>query len=158
MMSRASRKGSSLSLRPCLLAALALATACGTSLAPIPAGERPPWVEVYSTQGFRIALDTAHVSPEPEGAVLLWFITLHDAPLGDSNQFDRGRIRLLVRCNPLGFRSVSQELALGGARPARRTQWVWSGPNAPAWRVPAAGTTDAEFLARACTLLSSMHT
>lgn len=153
------RRGRSLSLKGCLPTALALVSACGTHLAPIPTGERPPWVEVFTTHGFRIALDTAHVTSEPGGAVLLWFITFHEAPqMRDSIQFDRGRIRLLVRCNPLGLRSVSQELALGSARPSHQTRWTWSGPAAPAWREPAAGTTDAQFLARACTLLSSRRT
>lgn len=136
-----------------------LAWACASTPAPVPTGHGPPWVEVFEVSGFRIAVDTDHVVQGPEGGVLLWFITSHSRPQQvGTTRFDRGRLRLLVRCVPLGFRSVSQELALGDGPPIHRETWTWSGRDAPPWRVPAAGSTDDQFLQHACALLHRTST
>ena len=121
---------------------------------PIPLGDRPPFRAVLVDSGFRIAMDTAHVQKGPDDGWLVWFITTHAEPRGpDSLRFDRGRIRLLVRCAPLAFKSVSQELALGDSRPVSHQQWRLNGPNAVPWRTPEAGATDDRFLRAACELL-----
>lgn len=121
---------------------------------PIPLVSRPPWVSVLADSGFRILMDTSRVVAGPDRAWLVWFITLHAQVQGpDSMRFDRGRIRLLVRCNALAFKSVSEELALGDARPVFYRDWPLTGPNAAPWRSPPAGATDGRLLAAACTLL-----
>lgn len=120
----------------------------------IPRGDRPPYVPVLVDSGFRIAMDTIHVERGPENGWFIWFITTHAKPLErDSLRFDRGRIRLLVRCQPLAFKSVSQDLALGDARPVSRIHWPLSGPKAVGWQVPDSGATDHRFLRAACRLL-----
>jgi hypothetical protein len=50
----------------------------------------------------------------------------------------------------LGFRSVSQELALDDALPISHMEWPWTGPEAPVWRTPELGTTDDRFLRQTC--------
>ncbi len=123
---------------------------------PIPLADRPPWQTLLSDSGFRIAMDTSRVEQAEEGTWLIWFVTTHARAQGpDSLRFDRGRIRLRVRCDPLAFKSVSQELALGGARPVFHQQWPQSGPDAVAWRTPDAGATDDRFLRAACVTLTS---
>ena len=119
---------------------------------PIPLAQPPAWVIVFSTPGFTVAADTQHVeSVASERALLIWFLTRHDeARQSDSLRFNRSRIRLLVRCHPLGFRSVSQELALDDALPISHTEWAWRGPKAPAWRTPESGATDDRFLRQTC--------
>ena len=122
----------------------------------IPLGDRPPWRTVLSDSGFRVALDTSRVEPGPEGGTYLWLVSIHDAPRGpDSMRFDRGRIRLLVKCNPLAFKSVSQELALGAAPPVFRKDWPLSGPDSSAWNMPEAGATDDKFLRTACSIIGA---
>jgi hypothetical protein len=117
---------------------------------PIPLADRPPWVTVLADAGLRIAMDTAHVERRGD-AWRLTFVTTHAQPTGpDTMRFDRGRIALLVRCDPLAYRSVSQELALGDARPVFHEEWASGGPDAPAWRVPERGATDDRFLRAAC--------
>ena len=99
-------------------------------------------------------MDTSRVVAGPDRAWLVWFITLHAQAQGpDSMRFDRGRIRLLVRCNVLAFKSVSEELALGDARPVFHRDWPLTGPHAAQWRSPLAGATDGRLLGAACTLL-----
>jgi hypothetical protein len=112
---------------------------------------------VFQAEGFRISADTQRVERVPaEDAMLVWFVSVHDkARTADSVTFDRGRIRLLVRCRPLSFRSVSQNLSLGNANPRSHLEWAWSGPSAPPWRVPEKGATDDEFLRRTCVLLGT---
>ncbi len=121
---------------------------------PIPLASGAPWVEVLSDAGFRIALDTSRVEPGPDGGVFMWFVTVHATPRATGSvRFDRARIRLLVRCNPLAFKSVSEELALGDARPAFRQEWPLDGPGAVPWRVPEAGSTDDRFLRESCRVI-----
>ena len=125
---------------------------------PIPLADRPPWQTVFSVSGFRIAMDTTHLQPGPDQGWFVWFITTHAEPQGpDSLRFDRGRIRLLVRCDPVAFKSLSQELALGNSRPAFHQEWQLRGPNAVPWRTPKTGATDDQFLRAACGLLSERH-
>ena len=132
-----------------LLAGCRHAAAIGT--APIPLADRAPWVAVFADSGFRIAMDSAHVERRGGDGWLVTFVTTQPTPQGpDTLRFDRGRIRLLVRCEPLAFRSVSEELALGGAPPVFHKEWRRSGPDSSAWRAPAAGTTDDRFLRAAC--------
>ncbi len=136
-----------------LLAGCAKAPALGSR--PIPLADRPPWETVLSDSGLRIAMDTSRIEQAEKGSWLVWFVTTHAHPQGpDSLRFDRGRIRLLVRCDPLAFKSVSQELALGGARPVFHQEWPPRGPNAGVWRVPEAGATDDRFLRAACGVLA----
>jgi hypothetical protein len=121
---------------------------------PIPLASTAPWVQVFASDGFRIALDTSHVQKGPEGGLFMWFVTLHAAPRSsDSFRFDRGRIQLLVRCRPLAFKSVSQELALGDAVPVFRQNWPVEGPGAAPWRTPEPGSTDDRFLREACRIV-----
>ncbi len=121
---------------------------------PIPLASAAPWVEVLSDAGFRIALDTSRVQPGPDAGVFMRFVTIHATPRSrNSFRFDRARICLLVRCNPLAFKSVSQELALGDARPVFRQEWPLDGPQAVPWRVPEAGSTDDRFLRESCRLI-----
>jgi hypothetical protein len=121
----------------------------------IPLPDRAPWASVFQTPGFRISADTLHVEHvDAENAVLVWFITVHDQPRhADSLTFHRSRIRLLVRCKPFAFRSVSQDLTLDGEPPRSHIDWEWTGPRAPVWRVPERGATDDEFLRKTCILL-----
>ncbi len=141
-------------LAVCLfLAGCAHAPALGSE--PIPPGDRPPWQTLLADSTFRIAMDTSRVQQGRDDAWLVWFVTTHARPQGpDSLRFDRGRIRLRVRCNPRAFKSVSEELALGEGRPVFHQEWPQSSPNAVAWRVPAAGATDDRFLRAACVVLS----
>ncbi len=86
----------------------------------------------------------------------MWFIATHAEPQGaDSLRFDRSRFRLLVRCDPLSFKSISQDLALGTAPPVSRTRWKLTGPDSVTWRVPAAGATDSVFLSESCRFVAS---
>ncbi len=129
-----------------------------TGSQPIPLGDRAPWHTVLADSTFRIAMDTARVQRGPEDGWIVWFITTHAAPQGpDTLRFDRGRIRVLVRCTPLEFKSMSEELALGDARPVFRQQWRLSGRDAVAWRVPQAGATDAVLLRTACGILAGRN-
>ncbi len=122
---------------------------------PIPLADRAPWQTLLADSTFRIAMDTSRLQPGPDRTWLVWFVTTHAHPQGaDSLRFDRGRIRLRVRCDPLAFESVSQELALGASRPVFHREWPQSGPDAAAWRVPEAGTTDDRFLRAACAVLA----
>ncbi len=124
------------------------------STMPIPLADRPPWQAVVTAPGFRIAMDTAHIAPSAPGTWLVSFVTTHAQPQGpDSMRFDRGRIRLLIRCDSAAFKSVSEELALGDARPVFHEQWPLAGPQAVTWRGPAQGSTDAQLLDAACALL-----
>ncbi len=130
-------------------------TCCRASLTtgsqPIPLADRAPWQTVLADSTFRIAMDTAHVQRGPGNGWMVWFITTHASPQGpDTLRFDRGRIRLLVRCTPLEFKSMSEELALGDSPPVFRQAWQLTGRDAVAWRVPQPGTTDAQFLRTAC--------
>jgi hypothetical protein len=121
---------------------------------PIPLASAAPWATVMSEQAFRIALDTGHVSRGPEGAHYMWFVTIHATPrTTNSMTFDRGRICLLVRCDPLAFKSVSQELALGDAPPVFHQTWPLKGPAAVPWRAPEAGATDERFLRESCRMI-----
>ncbi len=121
---------------------------------PIPLPDAPPWLTLLADSTFRIAMDTAHLQPGPQHGWFVWFVTAHARPQGpDSLRFDRGRIRLLVRCEPLAFKSVSQELALRGSRPVFHKAWPQTGPDSVAWRVPQPDATDARFLRAACALL-----
>jgi hypothetical protein len=121
-------------------------------LTPIPLAQPPAWATVFSAPGFTVAADTQHVeNVASEHALLIWVLTRHDETRqADSLRFNRSRIRLLVRCHPLSFRSVSQELALGDAPPISHTEWPWTGPKAPAWRMPESGATDDRFLRQTC--------
>ncbi len=147
---------------PAPLAVLLLGVALGgcgreaLGTQPIPLADRPPWQTLLTEPGFRIAMDTSRMRPGPEHVWLLRFVTAHATPQGsDSLRFDRGRIRLLVRCHPLSFKSVSQELALGDSRPVFRQAWPPRGPHALPWRVPAADATDGRFLSAACAILEA---
>jgi hypothetical protein len=103
-------------------------------------------------------MDTTHLQLGPDHSWFVWFVTTHAEPRGpDSLRFDRGRIRLLVRCDSFAFKSVSQDLALGDARPIFHQEWPLTGPNAVAWRVPTTGTTDDLMLRAACGLLPARH-
>ena len=119
---------------------------------PIPLAQPPAWATVFAAPGFTIAADTQHVeNVASEHALLIWFLTRHEETRqADSLRFNRSRIRLLVRCHPLGFRSVSQELALDDAPPIFHMEWPWAGPKAPAWRAPELGATDDRFLRQTC--------
>ncbi len=68
-------------------------------------------------------------------------------------RFDRGRISLLVRCDPPAFKSLSQELALADSRPVFHHAWQVTGPDSVQWRTPAQGSTDAEMLSAACAVV-----
>ncbi len=121
---------------------------------PIPLASAPPWVQVLSTGGLRIALDTSRVQQGPNGSLFMWFVTIHQTPRSSASiRFDRGRIRLLVRCTPLAFRSVSQELALGDALPVSHQEWPLDGTGAAPWRTPEPGATDDRFLREACRIM-----
>ncbi len=121
---------------------------------PIPLASAAPWAQVVSEPGFRIALDTSRVEPGPEGGRFMSFVTVHAVPRStNSIRFDRGRIRLLVRCSPLTFKSVSEELALGDAPPVFHQEWPVSGPQAAPWRTPEAGGTDDRFLRESCRIM-----
>ncbi len=118
---------------------------------PIPLASAAPWVQVLSDPGFRIALDTGSVQPGPDGGLFMSFVTIHQTPRSSGSiRFDRGRIRLLVRCDPLAFKSVSEELALGDAPPVFHQEWPLQGTGAAPRRTPKAGVTDDRFLREAC--------
>ena len=121
----------------------------------IPAPTSHAWVPVFSMQGFRILADTEHVQRVPtENALLVTFVTLHDeARHTDSITFNRSRIRLLIRCAPVAFRSVSQDLALNDGPVVSHTEWRWLGSDAQEWHMPQSGATDDEFLRRTCAML-----
>ncbi len=124
------------------------------SAAPIASPAGPPWVDVFSGSGFRIAFDTSRVEQGPDNGLFMWFVTVHAAPRSTGSlRFDRGRIRLLVRCSPLAFKSVSEDLALGDALPVFHQEWPLDGPNAPPWRTPEAGATDDRFLRESCRIV-----
>jgi hypothetical protein len=120
---------------------------------PIPLPDRPPWRVLLGDSTFRIAMDTRDVQRGPEHTWWVWFITSHAHPRrteGDSLGFDRGRMRLLVRCAPLAFKSVSEELALGDAPPLFEKRWPVSGSDSAVWRAPEPESTDGRFLHAAC--------
>ncbi len=123
---------------------------------PIPAADRPPWQRLLGDSTFSIALDTAHLRRGPDGGWIAWYVTRHAAPRGpDSMRFDRGRISLLVRCDPPASKSLTEELALGDARPVFHQVWPVRGPDAVQWRTPEAGSTDAEMLRATCAALAA---
>ena len=129
--------------------------AASTGAYPIPLGDRAPWQAVLTDSGFRIAMDTLHVQRGSANDWFVWFVTAHAAPRGpDSLRFDRGRIRLLVRCAPLAFKSVSQELALGTAPPVFHKEWNLHGRDSVTWNTPDTAATDGHFLRAACDILS----
>ncbi len=120
---------------------------------PVPVPDRAPWYVIYTVPGFRVAMDTTHLSSGP-GGVFVWYVNTHATPQGpDSMRFDRSRIELLVRCEPLAFKSVREDLALGDALPVFHQDWPLTGPRAAAWRVPEAGSTDGQFLRTTCRFL-----
>ncbi|SRR5579872_309004 len=142
-------------IRTAVVATILFGCACARPTyrpTPIPLAQPPAWAIVFAAPGFTVAADTQHVEKvASEHALLIWFLTLHDEPRqADSLRFNRSRIRLLVRCHPLGFRSVSQELALDDAPSISHTEWPWTGAKAPAWRAPELGATDDRFLRRTC--------
>ncbi len=101
-------------------------------------------------------MDTTHLRRGPDGGWIAWYVTRHAEPRGpDSMRFDRGRISLLVRCAPPAFKSLTEELALGDARPVFHQVWPSSGPDAVQWRTPEAGSTDAAMLRATCALLAA---
>lgn len=143
-----------------LVALLCLVSCQSADTRPIPLANRAPWRQVFRADStFRIAMDTTHVKPGPAGTWFVWFVTTHAAPLGpDSLRFDRGRIRLLLRCDPLAFKSVSQDLGLGDARPVSHREWPLDGPNAVGWQSPKPGATDDQFIRAACAVLEERFT
>ena len=142
-------------MRAALVGVSMLLLSCRSS-PPIPPADRPPWQALIVDSNFRIAMDTSHVTPGSPGTSLVWFVTTHAAPRGpDSMRFDRGRIQLLVRCRPLSFKSVSEELALGDRRPIFHKAWPQRGPDSATWRAPDSGATDDQFLRAACAILEA---
>jgi len=142
-------------IRTAVVATILFGCACARPTyrpTPIPLAQPPAWAIVFAAPGFTVAADTQHVEKvASEHALLIWFLTRHDETRqADSLRFNRSRIRLLVRCHPLGFRSVSQELALDDAPSISHTEWPWTGAKAPAWRAPELGATDDRFLRRTC--------
>ncbi len=123
---------------------------------PIPAPDRAPWNRIFGDSAFSIAMDTIHLRRGPEGGWVVWYVTKHARPQGpDSMRFDRGRISLLVRCDSSAFKSMSQELALGDARPVFHQKWPVSGLDSAQWRKPHPGTTDAEMLSATCAFVTA---
>lgn len=118
---------------------------------PIPAADRAPWQRILGDSAFSIAMDTAHLTRGPDGAWVVWYVTKHARPQGsDSMRFDRGRLSLLVRCDPPAFKSLSEELALGESHPVFRQEWPVTGPDSARWRTPEPRSTDAEMLSATC--------
>jgi hypothetical protein len=116
---------------------------------PIPLAERAPWQTVLADATVRMAMDTAHVRRAPGEEWFVTFITTHAALIGpDTLRFDRGRIALLVRCDPGSFKSISEELALGDVRPVFNQRWELTGPDAVPWNVPQAGRLTIGFFVR----------
>lgn len=130
----------------------------GSSRQSIPLPHGPPWVMVFATPGFRVVMDSSRIEAGPDSGT--WFVhllDLHDQPRGpDTLRFDRGRTTLLVRCTPLGFKSVSEDLALGDASPIFHQAWQLTGPHAVAWRAPDSGSTDDQLLRAACSIVTQV--
>lgn len=113
---------------------------------------------VLALPGFRVAMDSSRIQAGPEeGTWFVYFLNAHDQPRGpDTLRFDRARTALLVRCQPLEFKSVSEDLALGDAPPIFHQAWQLTGPNAVVWRVPDAGSTDDQLLRATCSILTQL--
>jgi hypothetical protein len=104
--------------------------------------------------GFEVRLDTTRVEREADGSYRLHFETRHaHQRMAGDRPFNRGHLELLVRCDPLGFKTVSQVLSLNDGPAVFRQASALAALADSAWKPAPTGSIDARFLRAACAAL-----
>lgn len=104
--------------------------------------------------GFEVRLDTTRVEREADGSYRLRFETRHaHQRIAGARPFNRGHLELLVRCDPLSFKTVSQVLSLNDGPAVFRQESALAALADSAWKPAPTGSIDARFLRAACAAL-----
>lgn len=113
------------------------------------------WTILFVDSAYRVSLDTANVVRRSDGSYSVTYETWHVRGETDAGlAFNREEVRSLLRCAPLGFRTLQVSLFLNAGPPLR----VQPGDGAPSrspWRVPRPGSVDLAVMRHACQLIQS---
>jgi hypothetical protein len=140
-------------LAPLLLLSASACEAARSSDATPPTD--PVWVQVYASDEHWVALDTAHAARNSDGSWLVWFETRHAAEREqDGRRFNRERIRSLLRCEALAFKTVHVAMTLDDGPVVYERGGTLDDASRAPFRTVRPGTVDLPSMTRACALLN----
>ncbi|MCI0331043.1 MAG: hypothetical protein L0196_08905 [candidate division Zixibacteria bacterium] len=109
------------------------------------------WATVFFHADLTVALDTTRIEPMSDGSYLLWFQKMWVTPRKvESQPFNRELICALVRCEPLGFKTVSLTLFHDDGPPLAQKRAPVIEAVKEEWKTPAPGSADEGSFQQAC--------
>jgi hypothetical protein len=120
-----------------------------------PRGDVTPrrWALLLADSTYRVSLDTASIARRSDGSYAVLYETWHVRGETDAGlTFNREEVRSLLRCDPLGFRTLQVSLFLNHGKPLRVQPGDGASSHSP-WRTPGRGSVDLSVMRRACAVI-----